>query len=180
MNVRNTLLASTLACVTGLGLAAGDEAAAQAGDTDAAPSCLARPNVRRMQIVDEHNILFVMRDRTMFRNELTRDCPGLRRDSQISLTAADRQVCAGSSFQVLLRVGMSSNSESVLLPGGTTISMPRPNMVPGPVCILGAFTPIGDDEAKALVEARANERAEERASRRDRRRGDAESDAIAR
>src|SRR6186713_2708748 len=38
--------------------------------TTAALSCVKRPNVRRMQIVDSQNILFVMRDKTTYRNSL--------------------------------------------------------------------------------------------------------------
>src|SRR5688572_29782486 len=105
-------------------VALGGTAAAQAGagaNAAAAPTCVARPNIRRMQIVDSQNILFVMRDKTTYRNVLARQCAGLRRNSQISLSASDRQVCSGASFQVLIRVGSGSNSESVLLPGGQTM-----------------------------------------------------------
>src|SRR6185503_15982586 len=117
----------------------GGTAAAQSGasaNAAAAPACVARPNVRKMQIVDAQNILFVMRDKTTYRNALARTCGGLRRDSQISFTASDSQVCAGTNFQVLVRVGSGSNSESVLLPGGQTMSVPRPSFIPGPVCTL--------------------------------------------
>ena len=141
-------------------------AAAQGGAAEnatASPSCLARPNVRRMQIVDAENILFVMRDKTTYRNALARQCAGLRRNSQISLTAADGRVCAGTNFQVLLRVGSGSNSESVMIPGGQTMSVPRPSFVPGPTCTLGAFTAITEDDAEALVEnARTRRREEQR------------------
>lgn len=170
MSYRAKGLFGTIALASVLVGVSSEHAAAQGG-ASAAPSCLARPNVRRMQIVDDENVLFVMRDKTTFRSALARACPGLRRDSQISLTAADRQVCVGGSFQVLLRVGTGSNSESVMVPGGTTVSVPRPNFVPGPTCILGAFTPMTDAEVDALVEASARERA---TSRRERRRGDAE------
>jgi hypothetical protein len=104
----------------------GGTTAAQGGagaNATAAPACVARPNVRRMQIVDSQNILFVMRDKTTYRNSLARQCPGLRRNSQISLTVSDSQVCSGASFQVLLRVGSGSNSETVMIPGGQTMSV---------------------------------------------------------
>lgn len=139
-------------------------AAAQGGagaNATAGPSCVVRPNVRRMQIVDAQNILFVMRDKTTYRNSLARQCPGLRRNSQISLSASDSQVCTGASFQVLLRVGTGSNSESVLLPGGQTMSVPRPSFVPGPTCTLGAFTAITAADADALVESSRARRREE-------------------
>jgi len=147
-------------------------AAAQGGaepNATGASACLARPNVRRMQIVDSQNILFVMRDKTTYRNSLARTCAGLRRNSQISLTASDGRVCTGTNFQVLLRVGTGSNSESVLLPGGATMSVPRPSFVPGPICALGAFTAITQADAEALVES-------SRARRRDEQRGNDEAE----
>ena len=144
----------------------GGPAAAQGGgaaNATTTSACVARPNVRRMQIVDSQNILFVMRDKTTYRNALARQCTGLRRDSQISLTASDSQVCAGTNFQVLIRVGSGSNSESVLLPGGGTMSVPRPSFVPGPTCTLGAFTPITEADAAVFVESsRARRRGERR------------------
>ena len=160
-------LAKLRLLVAAVGVAAlGGIAAAQDGGASATPaqggaranataelSCVSRPNVRRMQIVDSQNILFVMRDKTTYRNSLLKECPGLRRNSQISLTASDRQVCAGASFQVLLRVGSGSNSESVLLPGGQTMSVPRPSFVPGPTCNLGAFAAVTQADVDALVES---------------------------
>ena len=84
----------------------GATAAAQGGadaSATANPQCVTRSSVRRMQIVDANNILFVMRDKTTYRNSLARQCSGLRRNSQITLTPADGRVCAGANFQVLLR-----------------------------------------------------------------------------
>jgi hypothetical protein len=152
-----------LACLVGASFSGGPAVAQQGAQASAAPMCLARPAVRRMQIVDATTVLFFMRDKSAFKNTLTRQCAGLRRDSQLSFTAADRQVCSGSNFQVMLRVGSGSNSESVLLPGGSTMSVPRPDMIPGPTCALGEFSVISDADAAALVESA-------RASRRERRR----------
>lgn len=167
MSTRATRLLWLVAVAGGLVVASVRPAAAQgqaapAASASEAPTCLPRPEVRRMQVVDDRNVLFVMRDKRTFRNTLARQCPGLRRDSQVSLTAADRQVCGGSNFQVLLRVGSGSNSESVMVPGGSTMSVPRPSFVPGPTCVLGTFAPISDAEVEALLEstrrARANRR----------------------
>jgi hypothetical protein len=161
-----------LACLMGVSLGAGPVAAQEGAEANAAPMCLARPAVRRMQIVDATTVLFFMRDKSAFKNTLTRQCAGLRRDSQLSFTAADRQVCSGTNFQVMLRVGSGSNSESVLLPGGTTMSVPRPDMIPGPTCALGEFSAISEADAEALVESA-------RASRRERRRRGDESEGAA-
>ena len=152
-----------LAIAIAVGTAAfGVTAAAQDGadaNARAAATCLARSNVRRMQIVDAQNIVFVMRDKTTYRNSLERQCPGLRRNSQITLTPADGRVCAGTNFQVLMRVG--SSSESVMIPGGQTMSVPRPSFVPGPTCTLGAFTAVTEADVDALVESSKARRRDE-------------------
>lgn len=159
--------ATSLSGITAAQQGTDSNATAPQGGTDAkttaALSCVKRPNVRRMQIVDSQNILFVMRDKTTYRNSLARECPALRRNSQISLTASDSQLCSGASFQVMMRVGTGSSSESVMIPGGQTMSVPRPSFVPGPVCNLGAFTAITEADAAALVESsRARRREEQR------------------
>jgi hypothetical protein len=162
MSARTTI--QFLACAITASIVAGP-AAPQAGPgaaASAAPDCLPRPAVRRMQIVDTETVLFVMRDKTQFKNTLARTCPGLRRNSQLSFTVADQQVCSGTNFQVMLRVGSGSNSESVLLPGGSTMSVPRPAMVPGPICALGTFSAISEADAEALVESSRNRRREDR------------------
>ena len=120
MNARPKI--SLLACLVGVSFMGVPAAAQESAAATAAPSCLSRPAVRRMQIVDAQTVLFVMRDKTTFKNSLARQCPGMRRNSQLSFTAADQQVCTGTNFQVMLRVGSGSNSESVLLPGGATMS----------------------------------------------------------
>src|SRR5262245_31601069 len=137
-------------------------AAAQGGadaNSRAAATCLARSNVRCMQIVDAQNIVFVMRDKTTYRNLLAKQCPGLRRNSQITLTPADGRVCAGTNFQVLLRV--SSGTESVMVPGGQSMSVSRPSFVPGPTCTLGAFTAVTQADVEALVESSKTSRRNE-------------------
>jgi hypothetical protein len=52
-----------------------------------------------------------------------------------------------------------------MVPGGATMSVPRPDLIPGPVCALGAFNAISDADAAALVESsRARRRAERRSA----------------
>ena len=137
-------------------------AAAQGGadaNAKAAATCLARSSVRRMQIVDAQNIVFVMRDKSTYRNLLEKQCPGLRRNSQITLSPADGRVCAGTNFQVLLRV--SSGTESVMVPGGQSMSVSRPSFVPGPTCFLGPFTEVTQADVDALVESSKSRRRDE-------------------
>ena len=129
-------------------------------------SCLPRPNIRRTQILNDSQIVFVTRDRKLYLNELARQCPGLRRDSQVSYSTDQRQFCAGTTFQVLLRVGTGSNTQSITIPGSNEhISMPSPSFVPGPVCTLGGFEPVTSEQVEAIEEASKAQRA----SRRERR-----------
>jgi hypothetical protein len=148
-------------------------AAAQQGATAAsaeAQSCLARSNIRRTQILNDSNIVFVTRDGNTYLNELARQCPGLRRDSQVSYTSDQRQFCAGTSFQVLLRVGTGTNTTPITIPGSNEhISLPAPSFIPGPVCALGGFVAVTDEQVDALVEASrpARPSRRERRARRD-------------
>jgi hypothetical protein len=135
-------------------------------------SCLPLANIRRTQILNDAAIVFATRDRKLYLNELARQCPGLRRNSQVSYTSEQRQLCAGASFQVLLRVGVGSNSESITIPGSNEhISLPSPAFVPGPVCTLGGFKPVTREEVDAIVEA---SKAQRSSRRRRREAGDAE------
>jgi len=100
-----------------------------------------------------------MRDKSTYRNLLEKQCPGLRRNSQITLSPADGRVCAGTNFQVLLRV--SSGTESVMVPGGQSMSVSRPSFVPGPTCFLGPFTEVTQADVDALVESSKSRRRDE-------------------
>lgn len=156
------LLAVALGAVTFTATAAA-QGGADAKTTDAnktaVPLCMARSNIRRMQIVDAQNIVFVMRDKTTYRNSLAKQCPALRRNSQISLTPADGRVCTGTSFQVLMRV--NPGTESVMVPGGQSMSVSRPSFVPGPTCFLGPFTAVTQADVDALVESSKARRRDE-------------------
>jgi hypothetical protein len=144
---------SFAAAALGLVFSGGVAAQTQPVD-DGMSSCIADPNIRRTQIIDDENIVFVMRDKTIQHNTLARRCPGLRRNSKISLTPADRQVCNGTNFQVLVSVSTGSNSTSVTVPGSNErLSVPSPNFIPGPVCTLGPFEEIDEERLDDLVAA---------------------------
>lgn len=175
MGARTNLYFLSLAAA-GLGVILSGGLAAQASDEETGPTCIAEPNIRRTQLIDEDNIVFLMRDKTIQHNTLARRCPGLRKNSQISLTRADRLVCSGHNFQVLLRVSTGSNSTSVTVPGSNErLSVPQPNMIPGPVCTLGAFESIDEERLDDLVSAAEARR--KNSSRSERRRQEAEQQA---
>ena len=118
----------------------------------AAQACLARANVDRWLIIDANRILFATRDQRLYRNDLARSCPALRPSSQVSLSSSDGQFCAGTSFQLLIRVSSSGNTTSVTdRATGVSTSIEGPGLIGGPVCSLGPFTPVTAEEGAALI-----------------------------
>ena len=102
-NLRPSLLLVALLGAASAGPASADDRAAPA-----ATSCLARENIRTTKVIDDRNILFTTRDRTMYNNQLSRHCPGMRRSTPLSFTYADHRLCSGSTFSVLMRIGSGS------------------------------------------------------------------------
>jgi len=101
--------------------------------TPAGPrSCLARPIIDRTKILNGRNIVFVTRDRTIYNNELPKECPSLTRRSLVNYGIQNGRVCAGDRFQVLWENG----------PG---------NYQPSAMCQLGAFVPITETELDDLM-----------------------------
>lgn len=168
MNRRSRLSLGMIA-VLGAALAAASAfAAEEKEDANAATACLRRTEIRSTKIIDARNVIVTMRDRTTYRSELAKQCPGLRRNSAMTLSYSDNKLCAGSLFTVLMRAGASTNSTSVTVPGSNEhISVPGPALVPGAVCQLGVFTPISADEVDALIAATDTDKPSRRRSDRD-------------
>jgi Family of unknown function (DUF6491) len=170
MNPRSTLGQSLLlAVVVGAAVQAGSAAAvAEKEDAKTAAACLRRTEIKGTKVLDARNVLVTMRDRSTYRSQLAKQCPGLRRGMAMSLTYSDNKLCAGSTFTVLMRAGASTNSTSVTVPGSNEhLSVPGPAFVPGAVCQLGMFTPISEDEIDALVAATTEDQRSRRRSDRD-------------
>ena len=140
---------SSLLCTAVSWLAWENPSAAQGA---AAEACLVRGNIDRVQIIDSGRILFSTRDQRLFRNDLAKACPALRTTSQVSYSSSNNQLCSGSPFQIMIRVSTSGNTTSVFdRATGTSTAVEGPGLIGGPVCTLGAFTPIGAEEAAALI-----------------------------
>jgi hypothetical protein len=128
----------TYAALLAAALATG--AKAQDGTTQASDSepgsvarpCLNHPAIRRTKVLNDRNIVFVMRDDTIYSNQLPRQCPSLKRNSLVNYTIENSRVCAGDRFQVLWELG----------PG---------NYAPAFVCQLGSFVPITEAELEDLT-----------------------------
>ena len=159
MNARSTLRPSLLlVAILGALVQVGSAVAVEEkDDAKNAISCVRRTEIKGTKVLDGRNVLITMRDRSTYRSQLAKQCPGLRRGMAMSLTYSDNKLCAGSAFTVLMRAGASTNSTSVTVPGSNEhISVPGPAFVAGAVCQLGIFTPITEDEINALVAASAD------------------------
>lgn len=124
-----TLLAAAFALP---GLAQQAEEADGAERTRDPVSCLKQPEIRRARILSNRNIVFVTRFEEIYKNELPKQCSGLRRDALVNYPITSGRLCAGDRFQVLWEQ----------TPG---------NYVPAAICPLGAFVPITETELEDLT-----------------------------
>jgi len=160
--IRRALLITAVLGAGQAGVASADDSAASV-----ATACLRRADIRSTKILDDRNVLFITRERTTYNNQLVRQCPGMRRNSAMSFTYANNgKLCAGSTFTVLYRTGMSTNTTPYTNPvTNEHIALQGPAFVVGPTCGLGMFGPVSEDEVKVLMAATAE-------PKRSRRRGD--------
>jgi hypothetical protein len=131
----NRVTARTAMAAVALGL--GTHVMGQAGAESAedpprsAQTCLNHSSIRSTKILNEQNILFVTRNGMSYNSPLPRECPSLNRNSLVNYGVVGDRLCAGSSFQVLWRMGM--------------------DLMPTFVCQLGLFVPITEAEVADLV-----------------------------
>lgn len=101
------------------------------GDVDeGGERCIDTRQIRTTRIIDNRNVLFYMRDRTIYHNELPHACSGLRRGKAISYRTALSKLCSIDTINVLDDYGAG--------------------MSLGPSCRLGKFRPVTKEEADAL------------------------------
>ena len=101
------------------------------GDVDeGGERCIDTRRISNTQIIDNQNILFHMRNRTIYHNELPRRCSGLRRGKAISYRTSISRLCSNDFITLLDNFGMG--------------------MSRGVSCGLGKFRSISEEEAQAL------------------------------
>ena len=98
-------------------------------------SCITLRSLRRTDAIDDRNVLFRMRGRTVYHNILPARCGGLARENRFSYDSQFGRLCKGDLIRVLY-------SDSF----GTY------GMRAGAGCRLGAFHKITQEDAKALKE----------------------------
>ena len=92
--------------------------------------CVTLSSISRTDVVDDQSVLFYMRDRTIYENQLPRRCPGLRSNRTFMYKTSLPQLCDLDMITVLYNQGFGFSQ--------------------GATCSLGRFHPISDDEAVAL------------------------------
>ena len=100
---------------------------------DLVRSCVTLRSLRRTQVIDDRNVLFRMRGRTVYHNILPRRCGGLGREKRFSYDSQFGRLCQGDMIRVLY-----SDSFGAF------------GMREGGGCQLGAFHKITQEDAKAL------------------------------
>ena len=101
-----------------------------AQDTADEKNCIPLQRIRNVDVLDHERILFRMRGGDHYLNTLPHPCPSLRRNKPIMYRTSLSSLCSLDSIRVLETYG-----------GG---------YYPGASCGLGEFTPISDEELKAL------------------------------
>ncbi|MFQ5548457.1 MAG: hypothetical protein ACE5FV_09205 [Woeseia sp.] len=117
------------ACLLGLSPAASsqdDESVIEEGER-----CIRSRPIKRTVVVDDYTILFYMRGRAVYRNDLPRRCRRLSRDKRFLYRTTVARLCESDPITVLADSGMTMTS--------------------GPTCQLGRFHRISRQEADALL-----------------------------
>ena len=106
---------------------------------------------RRRQIVEgsDQNILFHMRDGTIYRNTLRKECPSLRKENRFSYPVeALRPLCSGNLIAVLVDYGFG-------------------DLDMGLTCPLGVFVPVSEGVANEMIATATAARGKKGGGRRD-------------
>jgi hypothetical protein len=101
--------------------------AQEEGAFDRTPKdCIQVNSIDQTEAVDDQNILFHMRGKTVYRNHLPQRCPSLKREDRIAYKVYSGRLCSTDTITVLELFG------GVLQPGFT--------------CGLGDFVPLSPEE----------------------------------
>lgn len=99
--------------------------------------CIMSSSIRETEAIDDQNVLFFMRDRTVYRNHLPRKCPGLEREDRFSYKLeGTRRLCSINTITII---------EDSFFGGGVG------GLREGFTCRLGEFVPLTPEEVADLV-----------------------------
>ena len=112
--------------------------------------CVIVANIDETDAVDDQTIIFHMRGRGVYRNQLPRACPGLERENRITYETRTARLCSSDTITVLEDFGVGGFEPQL---GG---------LRRGFTCRLGEFVPMSPADVEEL-ELREEGRAEQRA-----------------
>jgi hypothetical protein len=99
--------------------------------------CILSSSIDETDAIDDQNILFYMRDRSVYRNHLPRKCPGLERENRMSYELqGTRRLCSTDTITVLEQSGFGGGGLGGFRDGFT--------------CRLGEFVPLSPEEIEDL------------------------------
>ena len=99
---------------------------------DGLKSCIRVNRIRNTKVVDDLNVLFYMRGKTIYHVRLPRRCPGLRREGRFTYRTTGGNLCHLDTITVLYSAATGLD--------------------PGPSCRLGYFTEVTEEDAEGIIE----------------------------
>lgn len=104
----------------------------QEASDDGVRNCINASRIRSTKVIDDRNILFYMRGKTIYHNVLPRRCPGLRREGRFSYRITTGNLCHRDLIRVLYSSGMGLDE--------------------GVGCGLGYFREVTEEDAEGIIE----------------------------
>jgi hypothetical protein len=99
--------------------------------------CIMASSIRQTEAIDDQNVLFFMRDRSVYRNHLPRKCPGLEREDRFTYKLdGTRRLCSINTITIL---------EDGFFGGGVG------SLREGFTCRLGEFVPLSPEEVEDIA-----------------------------
>ncbi|HET8697338.1 MAG TPA: DUF6491 family protein, partial [Gammaproteobacteria bacterium] len=94
--------------------------------------CIGYQQIESTDVVDDETILFRMRGRQIYVNDLPNKCPELRAEDRFMYRSSTSQLCSLDTITVLNDIGFGFR--------------------PGATCGLGKFVPVDEDAAEQLLQ----------------------------
>lgn len=107
--------------------------------------CIVVSNIDKTEAVDDQTIIFHMRGRAVYRNQLPRECPGLQRENRIGYEARTARLCSNDTVTVLEDSGFGGFDRGV-----DPRDMQFGRFRRGFTCRLGEFIPMSPADVEEL------------------------------
>ena len=125
----NSRINSVISCFL-IGLLPATAALADEFDDAEVERCVTISRIDRTEVLDNRRIIFYMRGKDIYLNQLPRDCGGLGSQKRFSYQSRGSQLCRMDTITVLNSAG--------------------PGLMRGATCGLGPFVPITEEDVEAM------------------------------